>query len=128
MSETRREVAAKLHQETDARHGGCSPCCFEEIGRLELALAAEYARGVEDAAREADGFSERSLASRPTTTRMIGVFVGAGAAGAEIARRIRALLAAKECWRCNLPLDEERICSGSGFSLMCAEAKKGESK
>lgn len=26
------------------------------------------------------------------------------------------------CWRCNLPLDEERICSGSGYSLPCAGA------
>lgn len=28
------------------------------------------------------------------------------------------------CWRCELPLDEERICSGSGYTLLCAEARK----
>lgn len=24
------------------------------------------------------------------------------------------------CWRCQLPLDEERVCSGSNFTLVCA--------
>lgn len=24
------------------------------------------------------------------------------------------------CWRCDLPMDEERICGGSGYTLLCA--------
>lgn len=35
---------------------------------------------------------------------------------------------AETCWRCDLPMDEERVCGGSGFTLLCAPARPMENE